>query len=106
MVTIFFTSTRLMSLDCLPRGQKYNKDYFINGILESINTTCNDDLGQRVTKHMSIHMDNCGVHNTEEISIKIRSRNMTRLPHPPYFPDFIPCDCMTMRLGDDEIMNL
>jgi hypothetical protein len=59
MITIFFTGNRLIKLAYLPRGQKYNKEYFINAILEGINKECNHGVGYRHTKHMKIHMDNC-----------------------------------------------
>jgi hypothetical protein len=64
MVTIFFTANRLLKLVYLPQGQKYNKEYFISEILEGINEECNHVTGYRVTKMMTIHMDNCRVHNS------------------------------------------
>jgi hypothetical protein len=71
MIAIFFTGTRLMTLEWLPGGQQYNKDYLINTILDGVNTSYNQGRGQRVTKHTFIHMDNSKVHNGEETSIKI-----------------------------------
>jgi hypothetical protein len=64
MVTIFFTANRLLTLVSLPQGQKYNKEYFINEILEGINLECNHGTGHTVTKTMKIHMENCGVHDS------------------------------------------
>jgi hypothetical protein len=92
MITIFFTGVRLIALQYLPRGRKYNKEYFTNIILEDIDQTCNHGHGQRRTKDMFIHMDNCRVHNCQESSCKIQRMKMTRLPHPAYSPDLSPCD--------------
>jgi histone-lysine N-methyltransferase SETMAR len=92
MVTIFFTGERLLNLAQLPRGQKYNGEYFVKEILEDINATCNQGAGYRHTKHMSIHMDNCRVHNSEWSTAVIQRLKLTRLPHPPYSPDISPCD--------------
>jgi hypothetical protein len=37
MIMIFFTENRLARLVYWPQGQKYNKEYLINEILEGIN---------------------------------------------------------------------
>jgi hypothetical protein len=36
MVTIFFTSTRLLVLNFLPKGTKFNQDYFIDTMLPNL----------------------------------------------------------------------
>jgi hypothetical protein len=33
MVTIVFTSTRLLVLNFLPKGSKFNQDYFVDTVL-------------------------------------------------------------------------
>jgi hypothetical protein len=63
MVAIFFTANRLMKLASFPQRQKYNKEYFINEILEGINQECNQDTGYMVTKTMKIQIDKCRGHN-------------------------------------------
>jgi hypothetical protein len=40
----------LIKLVYLPEGQKYNKEYFINAILEGINEECNHGVGYRHRK--------------------------------------------------------
>jgi hypothetical protein len=49
MITIFFTGNRLARLVYLPQGQKYNKGYLINEILEGINRGLNggEEPGQQ-----------------------------------------------------------
>jgi histone-lysine N-methyltransferase SETMAR len=91
-VIIFFTANRLVKLVYLPQGQKYNKKYFINEILEGINQECNHGTGYRATKTMEIHMDNCRVENALETSQAIGQMTIERLVHPPYSPDLSPCD--------------
>jgi hypothetical protein len=68
MITIFFTDVPLIALQYLPRGQKYNKEYFTNVICEDINETCNHGRGQRVIKDIFIHTDNWKLHNCQESS--------------------------------------
>jgi histone-lysine N-methyltransferase SETMAR len=92
MITIFFAGNRLAGLVHLPQGQKYNKEYFINEILEEINRGLNGGAGTRTTKILKIDMDNCRVHNALDTADKLRSMKLTRLPHPPYSLDLSPCD--------------
>jgi hypothetical protein len=70
MITIFVTGNRLIQHAHFQGGQKYNKEHFINAILEGINEECNQGVGYRHTKHMKIHMDNCRVHNAQQTTEK------------------------------------
>jgi ATP-dependent Lon protease len=63
MVTIFITANRFLKLAYLPQGQKYNKEYFLNEKLKGVNQECNHGTGYRVTKVMTIHMDNSRGYN-------------------------------------------
>jgi histone-lysine N-methyltransferase SETMAR len=74
------------------RGRKYNEEYFINEILEDIHVACNNHDGYQHTKHLSIPMENCKVHNATVSMAKIEKLKLTRLAHPAYSPDISPCD--------------
>jgi hypothetical protein len=63
MVTIFFTSTRLLASNLLPKSTKVNQDYF--------NSMC---------------------HNGVRITEKLEKRHIARAPHPRYSPDLSPGD--------------
>jgi ATP-dependent Lon protease len=63
MAAIFITANRFLKLAYSPQGQKYNKEYFLNEKLKGINQERNHDTGNRVTKVMTIHMDNCRGHD-------------------------------------------
>jgi hypothetical protein len=63
MVIIFFTVNRLLKRAYLSQGQKYNKEYFVNEILEGISQECNQGIGYRVTKTLTIEMDNSQGHD-------------------------------------------
>jgi histone-lysine N-methyltransferase SETMAR len=105
MITIFYTGNRLIKLAHLPGRQKYNKEYFINAILEGINEECNHGVGYGHTKHMKIHMDNCRVQNAQQTTEKIRSMNLQRLDHPAYSPDLNPCDFWFFGRAKTAIQN-
>jgi hypothetical protein len=107
MLTIFFTANRLVKLVYLPQGQKYNKEYFINEILEGINQKCNHGTRYRVTKTIIIHMDNCRVHHALETLQAIGRMKIERLAHPLYSLDLTECDLWFLdgprqhcRIGD------
>jgi hypothetical protein len=36
MLMVFFTTRQLIALDVLPKGQKYNQEYFVQSILPSL----------------------------------------------------------------------
>jgi hypothetical protein len=92
MITIFVTSNRLLRLVFLPQGQKYNREYFINEILEGINEECNHGVGYRVTKTLKIRMDNCRIHNARDKTAEILAMGLTQLSHPAYSPGLSTCD--------------
>jgi hypothetical protein len=57
MMAIFLTANRLLKHAYFRQRPKYNKEYFINEILEGSNQECNQGTGYRVRKTMTIHMD-------------------------------------------------
>jgi hypothetical protein len=51
MVTIFFTSTRLLVLHFIPKGSKFNSDYFVDTVLPNLYSEQKDKLrGARVCR--------------------------------------------------------
>jgi histone-lysine N-methyltransferase SETMAR len=89
----------------LPQGQKYNQKYFTYERLEGINQECNHGVGYRVTKTMSIHMDNCLGHQALETSRAIGRMKIERLVHPPYSPDLSPCDFCFFERAKTTLQN-
>jgi hypothetical protein len=92
MIAIVFLGTRLLKLVYLLQGQKCNKEYFTNAILEGMNKECNRGAGCRIIKTMKIHMDNSRGHSAREKTEKVRKMKVTRLMHPSYLPNLNPCD--------------
>jgi hypothetical protein len=56
----------------LTSGQKFNKEYFINEILEGTNKECNQGTGYRITKATNIYIGISRVHNALETAEKKR----------------------------------
>jgi hypothetical protein len=89
-ITVFFTTTRLIVLNSLPRGQSFTQDHFIS---EIVPVFTKEKLGFR--RHhpgvtFSVHMDNCCSHNGRMATAEFDRRRIGCLEHPPYSPDLGP----------------
>jgi hypothetical protein len=92
MVTIFFTSTRLLVLNFLPKGTKFNQDYFIDTVLPNLYSDKRGIARRKGLPSFSVQMDNPMCHNGAKITEKLAKRHITRAAHPLYSPDFSSCD--------------
>jgi hypothetical protein len=92
MLTIFFTSTRLLVLETLPKGTKFNQDYFIDAIFPRLYNEKRRISRKEGFPAFSVHMDNSMCHNGNKISEKLAKRSIEPAPHPTYSPDLSPCD--------------
>jgi transposase len=92
MVTIFFRSTRLLVLNFLPKGTKFNQDYFIDTVLPNLYSEKRRIARRKGLQSFSVHMDNSMCHNGAKITEKLEKRHIARPPYPPYSPDLSPCD--------------
>jgi hypothetical protein len=92
LVTIFFTSTGLLVLNFLPKGTKFNQDYFIDTVLPNLYSDKRRIARRKGLRSFSVHMDNSMCNNGAKITEKLEQRHITRAPHPPYSPYLSPCD--------------
>jgi histone-lysine N-methyltransferase SETMAR len=92
MLTIFFSGTSLISLNALPHGQTYTKEYFIDNILSDLVNEKRRIWRQNQVGQFFVHMDNSMCHNQKMITQEISDAKFERLPHPAYSPDLSPCD--------------
>jgi ATP-dependent helicase YprA (DUF1998 family) len=72
MVTNFFTSTRLLVLNFLPNGTKFNQDYFIDTVLPHLYSEKRRIVRRKSLPNFSVHMDNSMCHNGAKITEKLR----------------------------------
>jgi transposase len=83
MVTIVWNSQGFHLVDALPKGQKFNANYDIDRILQSL-------LESRSTEHGRgpiIHADNASPHTARKNLKFGRENRLEMAPHPPYSPD-------------------
>jgi hypothetical protein len=92
IVTIAFTSIRLLVLNFLPKGAKCSQDYFIDTVLPNIYNEKRRIVRRKGLPSFSAHMGNSMCHNDAKITEKHGMRHIARALHPPYSPAFSPCD--------------
>jgi hypothetical protein len=92
MVTVFFTSTRLLVLNFLPKGTKFNQDYFIDTVLPNLYSEKRRIARRKDLSSFSVHMNNLKRHNGAKITEKLEKKHIARVPHSPYSPNLSPCD--------------
>jgi hypothetical protein len=85
MVTIFFTSTWLLVLNFLPKGTKFNQDYFVDTVLPNLCSEKRRIARCKFLPSFSVHMDNSMCHNGAKITEDLRRDTLreilTRLMH-------------------------
>jgi hypothetical protein len=82
MVTIFFTSTRLLVLNFLPKGTKFNQDYFADTVLPNLSSEKRRIARRKYLPSFSVRMDNSMCHKGAKITEKLEKRHIARAPHP------------------------
>jgi hypothetical protein len=88
MRTIFFAACQLILLDVLPKGSKFNQQYFIDHVLPDLKTDTRNFRRRTPFATFWVHIDNSMCHNGS----KFDKHHIARLPHPLYSPDLSPCD--------------
>jgi hypothetical protein len=79
-------------LDVLPKGSKFNQQYFIGYVFldfKAENRSCRRQIPLATFWE---HMDNSMCHNGSKVTSKFDKHHIVRLPHPPDSPDLSPCD--------------
>jgi hypothetical protein len=79
-------------LDALPKGSKYNQDYFIDNILRALNQVRTRNARLKVTPTPMMHINDSIYHNGTKITEKISLKGLERASHPTYLPNINPCD--------------
>jgi hypothetical protein len=92
LLPICFPSRRLLVLKPLPKGTKFNLDYFIDGIFPGLYNEKTRISHKSNFPAFSVHMDNSMCHHGNKISKKLAKRSIEGAPHPHYSPDISSCD--------------
>jgi hypothetical protein len=92
MLTIFFTSTKLVSLNALPSGGRFTQNYFINTVLPDLIHERGQILRRIRRADFFVRMDNSMCYNGRKVTDELENLKFVRVAHPPYSPDLSPCD--------------
>jgi hypothetical protein len=79
IVTIFFTSTRWLVLNSLPKGTKFNQDYFIDAMLPNLYSEKRRIARRKGLPSFSVHIDNSTCHNGAKITKNLRTDTLHHL---------------------------
>lgn len=91
MVTIVWNPAGFCRIAALPKGSKFNTDYYISEILTPLAAWRAGQVGATDRK-LIVHSDNARPHMAKKVNEFFANNGMTRAPHPPYSPDLAPCD--------------
>jgi hypothetical protein len=105
MFTVFFTNSKLLIADDLPKGQKYNQDYFISDILPELKREKMRYKGRKQGGTFYVHMRHSKSQNGAKIQTKFDTKGLVRSPHPPYSPDLSPCDFWFLGMAKGEMKD-
>jgi hypothetical protein len=72
MVTIFFTSTRLLALNFLPKGTEFNQDFFSDPVLPNLYSEKRRIARRKGLPSFSVRMDNSMYYNGAKITENLR----------------------------------
>jgi hypothetical protein len=75
----------------LPKGAKFNQDYFINTVLPNLYSEKRRIARRKGPPNFSVHMDNSVCHNSAKITEKLEKRHIARASHPAYSAGLSPC---------------
>jgi transposase len=88
MFTIVGNTEGFPLVEILPKGAKFNADYFCNSILRAL-VPDDGDMGRR---KMVIQADNARPDTALRTRAFLAENSMKPAPHPPYSPDLAPAD--------------
>jgi hypothetical protein len=77
----FFTSIRLLVLNFLPKGTKFNQYYFIDTVLPNLSSEKRQIARRKGLPSFSLHMDNSMCHGGAKTTEKLEKRHIARAPH-------------------------
>jgi histone-lysine N-methyltransferase SETMAR len=92
MLTVFFTSGRLIVLKALPKRTTFTQHYFISDILPDLDREKLRYRRKNPGQGFFLHTNNSKCHNAKKITENLQKKHITRAPHQLYSPELSPCD--------------
>ena len=76
----------------IPTGQTVNKEYYVEVLKEFRKRFRRKRPALFKTSQWHFHQDNAPVYNSILVTDYLTNMGIKTIPHPPYSPDFAPCD--------------
>jgi hypothetical protein len=92
IITIFFTRRKLIVLEILSKGSKFNLSYIIDYISHDLKRQSMNFRRRIPHATFWVHMNNSMYQNGPKAASKFEKHHVSRLLHPPYSPKARPCD--------------
>lgn len=92
MITIAFSGDGLYCINSLPKGTKFNQEYFIDNALSTFSETIKRNKKKRSLKKIHVNMDNSTFHNGFKSINFLKEPKLNRTPYPMYSSDISLCD--------------
>jgi hypothetical protein len=90
MVTIVWNPRGFYRIVALPKGMKFNVDYYIYHILHPLAEWRRSQIGGP-DHRLHVHADNARHHTAKKLTEFLAGNDMKRAPHPLYSPALTPC---------------
>jgi hypothetical protein len=91
IMTIVRNHTGFYRIIPLPKGTKFNEDYYICHILDPLVEWQTSQVAVS-GRRLHVHADNACPHTAKKVTEFLAGKSMKRAPHRPYSPDLAPCD--------------
>ena len=96
MIT-FFDSNCMIYLHWVPTGQTVNKEYYVEVLREFMKRFRRKRPALFKSSQWHFQQDNSPVHISILVTYYLTKIGIKTVPHPPYSPDFAPCDfCISL----------
>jgi hypothetical protein len=92
IITPFFTGRKLIILDVLLKGRKYDQRYFVHHVFPDLKEENRRSHRRNPGSTFWVDMDNSMCHNGSKIESKVRKHDLFRMPRAPDSPDISPYD--------------
>lgn len=92
MLTVFWSPLGFRIVEMLPKGQRFNSEYFISSILQKIVDTQPPPVLNQPKRNVVIHMDNATPHRSLAARDFAKKNRLNFCPHPAFSPDLAPSD--------------
>jgi hypothetical protein len=91
MLVTFFDTKSIVHFEFIPQGQTVSRAYHVE-ILKRLREAVHRKSPELWPNVWILHYDNAPAHKAPSVKQFVAQKSITKMEHPPYFPDFAPND--------------